>query len=235
MPSGHSPSGGPGGYGGNGGDTKGFDFSKALTTAFNLATNPTGTIAGYAIDAFSTAYANQQNVKQAEIQRTFQSNMSSTAHQREVADLKAAGLNPILSGTGGRGASTPGGAMPQINPISTQGAVTALASYKQQQEIANMQSANSLILTDIKKSRSAGRLMDRQAITQVRQAFLVGMQGRLVNKTITEKQYQIEILSEQLMHWQREGDITGSEAGLYLRWLSEITKSFSGVPRIGRN
>ncbi len=40
----------------------------------------------------------------------WQKMMSDTAHQREIKDLMAAGLNPVLSVTGGNGAATGSGA-----------------------------------------------------------------------------------------------------------------------------
>lgn len=49
----------------------------------------------------ASAYESQKN-------RDFQERMSDTAHQRQIADLKKAGINPILTGKYG-GSSTPSG------------------------------------------------------------------------------------------------------------------------------
>ena len=69
--------------------------------------------------------ANAQNIALNQAQMDWQERMSNTAHQREVADLRAAGLNPILSAFG-RGAQMPGGSVPNIiSPTQTSSGIMA--------------------------------------------------------------------------------------------------------------
>ena len=57
-----------------------------------------------------SAKAMQFNASEAAKNRDWQAMMSNTAHQREVKDLIAAGLNPVLSAMNGNGAAVTSGA-----------------------------------------------------------------------------------------------------------------------------
>jgi hypothetical protein len=101
---------------------------------------PWGSVIGAGIGAAASLIGgnkqNSANQAMAQAQMAFQERMRATQYQTAVADIKAAGLNPMLAYSQG-GAGTPQGATAQMgNPLGDAGnsareAAMAVANYKQ--------------------------------------------------------------------------------------------------------
>lgn len=137
---------------------------------------------------FGSSGAKKQNAAQIQAAReqiAFQERMSNTAHQREIKDLEAAGLNPILSAKLG-GASSPGGAQPNIvnemAPLenAARSMSDKLYNYNvQREQVNNMKLQNNLLKEQVRAAE----------ISNARQGLLTpgfDLGGKLIEKLVNK-------------------------------------------------
>lgn len=94
-----------------------------------------GALVGGLLSNWGSHEQNQASEHMMEKQQAWEMKMSNTAHRREVRDLYAAGLNPILSATGGAGASTPSVSAPSLENEMGPGISSALSVARTKEEL----------------------------------------------------------------------------------------------------
>lgn len=137
--------------------------------------------------------------------RKFQERMATTKYQYTMADMRKAGLNPMLAYSQGAGAA-PGGA---TGAAQFQNPAHSAVSVGKEGAIAkNVKATTNNIQQDtILKSIQGVQGLERAKLDQLQQ----------------------QLLGFQLNSAKNVSDIAGGRAGPALRWVNEISKALQGA------
>lgn len=144
---------------------------------------------------------NKFNAQEALKQREFEERLSSSAHQREVKDLKAAGLNPVLS-SGGQGASTPVGVASAPADTSVNSAMATSFASKRQSD-AQMAAARISAAATIAAAQLAANASNYSADAHERASNFAAEAAATASNFAAQKAYDAKLATSELGWYQK--------------------------------
>lgn len=167
---------------------------------------------------------NAANIQQAKDQMAFQERMSNTAHQREVVDLRAAGLNPILSANSG--ASSPGGSIATlVNPYKDM-AETWSNSAKNVSQTSVNSATRAEKMSNIAFNSASAKKMNADANLSTVQAQNKMLERGIINANTLIANSTAEQAAAQAAVAKRSAEFDLSKTG---RWIGNARKGISAL------
>jgi acyl-CoA thioesterase FadM len=153
----------------------------------------TGAIIAGGISAASKRATNRKQGQLAQDQMDYQGYMSNTSYQRAMEDMRRAGLNPMLAYQQG-GASSPQGAMAQLQDPGSAGVQGATSAYQAGMQGEKIQEEIPLIREEARKTTAEVDMTDAQT-----KQYSIMFHKTLADMDKTEVETRIAELKEQGM------------------------------------
>lgn len=179
---------------------------------------------------------------QAGLQRLWEGQMMAVMHQTEMQDLVAAGLNPILTATGGSGNSWHSVPPPPTPDIMTPAVSSAAGAGRAVTDAAQTVALTKNVKADTAKKQGETHLnsqMENQSMSQVTRNVAETEKLRADKANV---EIQGRILKEQLQQSQSatsaartEKSIDDSTAGQVMRWINRFSRSIQGAGSSARS
>lgn len=191
---------------------------------------PVASVIGGVLGYRGQKQTNAMSAAEAQKNRDFQAEMSNTAVQRRMADLRAAGINPLLAGQ--YDATTPAGAMARFgNPgaAATQGASqlgsTAIAAAQIPQQLDNLQARTGLTNQQTRAMGVVAEIAD------------LGLEGiNMIKRYLVDNDISVEELFRNAADWIKEDlvNFMGEMKELYKEGLLEQKEWMRELSQEGR-